>query len=81
MEKTKHILGIGILGIFFIAMFFSSGCIDTNPLDTDYKVEYSCLLSSGTQYFETRGEAENFVNNLNKWGTCKYRITEVGDMV
>ena len=78
MNKT---IGIGILGMFLIAAFFSSGCIDTNPLDTDYEVEYQCLLSSGTQYFETRGEAVNFVNELNKYGTCRYRITEVGDVI
>ena len=78
MNKT---IGIGILGIFLFAAIFSCGCIDTNPLDTDYKVTYSCLLSSGTQYFETRGEAENFINDLNKWGTCTYIITEVGDIV
>ena len=77
----KTIMGVGILGIFVVAAFFSCGCIDTNPLDTDYKVEYNCLLTSGYQYFETRGEAENFAVNLNKWGTCQIRIVEVGDVI
>ena len=74
-------IGIGVLGIFLVAALFSCGCIDTNPLDTDYKVEYNCFFESGTQYFETLGEAENFANNLNRWGTCTYWITEVGDIV
>ena len=79
--KTK--IGIAILGIFLVAALFSCGCIDmdTNPLDTDYKVSYSCLTTSGSQYFETRGEALNFAMDVNKYGTCEIRIEEVGDVL
>lgn len=74
-------IGIAILGVFLVATFFSCGCIDSNPLDTDYAVQYSCLTQSGTQYFETYGEASNFANEMNKYGTCNVRIVEVGDVV
>ena len=77
--KTKT--GISIFGIFLIAALFSCGCIDNNPLDTDYKVAYSCLTQSGYQYFETYGEASNFAQEMNKYGTCNVEITEVGDVV
>jgi hypothetical protein len=75
------IIEIGILGVLLCAALFSCGCIDTNPLDTDYAVQYSCLTQSGTEYFETYGEASNFANQMNRYGTCNIRITEVGDVV
>lgn len=77
--KTNRIL-LCLLGTIVV---MSCGCIDmdTNPLDTDYAVSYSCLTQSGTQYFETRGEASNFANNKNRYGTCDIVIREVGDMM
>ena len=73
----------GYIVVFTAILFlsFGCGCIDTNPLDTDYAVSYSCLTQSGTQYFETRGEANNFATRMDRYGTCDIRIYEVGDVV